>query len=101
MKLAIVVNSRIELTDKALKRAVSMLIGASRRSLWAPTRRPNKIGKKHRNKKLLFQTEDGDYMIHDGSRPIAMARRIVLVSRASAAPHRHHRRPTRSLARAH
>ena len=58
----------------ALKRAVSMLIGRLRAyglrwKVWAQASKyrskKNKIGKKHRNKKLLFQTEDGDYIIHD------------------------------------
>ena len=73
-----IVNSRVEGKtidlDKALKRAVSMLIGRLRAygmrwRVWAQASRysskPNKIGKKHRNKKLLFQSEDGDYVIHD------------------------------------
>ena len=73
-----IVNSRVEGKtidlDKALKRAVSMLIGRLRAygmrwRVWTQASRyrskPNKIGKKHRNKKLLFQSEDGDYVIHD------------------------------------
>ena len=86
-----IVNSRVEGRtidlDKALKRAVSMLIGRLRAyglrwKVWAQASKyrskKNKIGKKHRNKKLLFQTEDGDYIIHDAV--LDMAKYLELVT---------------------
>ena len=85
-----IVNSRVESRtidlDKALKRAVSMLIGRLRAyglrwKVWAQASRyrsqRNKIGKKHRNKKLLFQTEDGDYIIHDAILDMATYLRLM------------------------
>ena len=72
------VSSRIENRtidlESALKRAVSMLIGRLKAygvkwADWVRASRlrtnPNGIGRKHRNKKLLFQEEDGSYSIHD------------------------------------
>ena len=85
-----IVNSRVESRtidlDKALKRAVSMLIGRLRAyglrwKVWAQASRyrsqRNKIGKKHRNKKLLFQTEDGNYIIHDAILGMATYLRLM------------------------
>ena len=85
-----IVNSRVEGRtidlEKALKRAVSMLIGRLRAyglrwKVWAQASKyrskKNKIGKKHRNKKLLFQTEDGEYIIHDAV--LDMAKYLELI----------------------
>ena len=72
------VSSRIENRtidlESALKRAVSMLIGRLKAygvkwADWVRASRlrtnPNGIGRKHRDKKLLFQEADGSYSIHD------------------------------------
>ena len=72
-----IVNSRIEgrtiNLENALKRVISMLIGRLRAygKKWADWVRasrlrtsPNTISRKHRNKKLLYQSADGSYEIH-------------------------------------
>ena len=59
--------------EKALKRAIAMIIGrlkayGKRWRDWVQAgrhhRQPRSIGRKHRNKKLLKQDEDGEYEIH-------------------------------------
>ena len=71
--------------ERALKRAVAMLIGrlrayGSRWEGWVADgslqQQPRSIPRKHRNKKLLVQNQDGGYAIHPAI--LAMAQQLNL-----------------------